>query len=207
MRMEIFDLGLVDYKESWEFQKNLHADIVDRNLKAAMVLCRHYPVITLGRSAKKNNIKVPALRLEQEGIQLFEVDRGGDVTYHGPGQLNAYFLLHLDSFNRDIIRFLNKLEGLVIDILFKFAIRSEKRNALTGVWIGNKKIASIGIAIKKWVTYHGLAVNIAKNDLSGFKYIRPCGMDLEMTSMESTLGRDVSIDEVKEFFKKEIILW
>jgi len=200
MEFRIFNLGLVDFKKSWEFQKEIFKDIKNNYFNAALILCRHYPVITVGRQGKKENIKVSLIELKKRGIQLYEVERGGDVTYHGPGQLTAYPVFNLNYLKKDIHLFLRQLEGLAIDFLSDFGIKGLRQKGLTGIWIDKKKVASIGIAIRNWITFHGMSINIKNDDLENFKLIKPCGMDIEMTSLETILDKDIEIGYLKGLF-------
>lgn len=200
MQFEIFDLGLVDFKKAWDFQKQIFLKVKNRDLSSALILCQHNPVITLGRSGKRNNILISEAELKNKGkgIEVYDIERGGDVTYHGPGQLTAYPIFDLRYFNRDIHKFLRYLENAVISLLSDLNINAIKYPGLTGVWVGKQKIASIGIAIKNWITFHGLSINIKKNDLDNFRLIRPCGMDVQMTSLENILCTDIEIEDIKE---------
>ncbi len=193
-------MGLVDFKKAWQFQRIIFEEIRNNYFHSALVLCHHYPVITMGRQANKNSIRVSPLELKNRGIYLYEIERAGDVTYHGPGQLTAYPIMNLNYFKKDIHLFLRKLEGVVIDFLADFGISGSRRPGLTGVWIGKQKISSIGIAIKNWITFHGVSVNIKKEDLANFQLIKPCGMDIKMTSLESILNKPVEIDGIKSNF-------
>jgi len=204
MLFNIFDLGLVNFQKAEQFQKEVFKAVKNNFLKSALILCQHYPVITLGRQAKKLNIKASGEELKRRGIPLYEIERGGDVTYHGPGQLVVYPIFNLDYFKRDIHLFLRRLEELAMQVLSDFGIFSQSQPGLTGVWVENKKIASIGIAIRNWITYYGLAINIKRDDLSNFSLIRPCGMDIMMTSLESVLGEEVSVDSVKEILIRRL---
>jgi lipoate-protein ligase B len=198
MKFEVFDLGVVDYQKGWDFQKDIFAKVRSGSLKSALILCRHYPVITLGRSAKKDKSLISEAELKNRAIQIYSVERGGDITYHGPGQQLLYPIINLQYFKNDLHLFLRYLEDMAIDVLSQFGIFSQRISGLTGVWVGNKKISSIGIAVKNWITYHGLAINVKADDLSNFSLIRPCGMDIKMTSMETVLGREVFFEQVKE---------
>lgn len=202
---KVFDLGLTDFKVVWDFQKDVFAQVKANLLKGALIFCRHYPVITLGRSAHLQNIRVSALELEKRGIPVYEIERGGDVTYHGPGQLVVYPIFALDLGLRDIHLFLRRLEDAVIRMLGRFGVSGERKEGLTGVWVKEEKIASIGIAIKNWITFHGFSVNITADDLPNFSLIRPCGMDIAMTSLESFLQKKVSWEEVKDVLSKEMV--
>jgi len=200
MEFRVFNLGLVDFKKAWEFQKQVFKKAKNNYLNAALILCRHHPVITFGRQARRENIKVTLSELEKRGIQFYEIERGGDVTYHGPGQLIAYPVFNLNYFKKDIHLFLRQLEESAINFLSAFAIKGDRRKGSTGVWIKRKKVASIGIAIRNWITFHGMSINIKKDDLDNFRLIRPCGMDIEMTSLETILGNNIEIEEINELF-------
>lgn len=198
MQIKIFDLGLVEFKNAWEFQKEIYSAVKNNNLYSALILCRHYPVITLGRLTNKKNVLSSSEQLSKRGISVYETDRGGDVTYHGPGQLILYPILNLKFFKKDLHFFLRSMENLAIRILAELGIVGERKVGLTGVWCENNKIASIGIAIRNWITYHGLALNIKSDDLFNFSLIRPCGMDIMMTSVESVLKRKIEFEQVKK---------
>jgi lipoate-protein ligase B len=207
MEVKFFDLGLTDYVTSYEFQKQLLNKVKDGKIKHALISCRHYPVITLGRQAKPENLLVPEEELEKNKIKLIKVERGGDITYHGPGQLTIYPVFNLNLLKKDIHLFIRNLESVTIATLAHFNIKASQRQGLTGVWAGKEKIASIGIAVRQWVTSHGITINIKRDDLGNFSLIRPCGMDIMMTSMESILDKNIDIDEVNKIFNKEIIQW
>lgn len=198
MEFEIFDLGLVEFKEFLEFQKGVFGYVKSGSFKSALVLCRHLPVITLGRRALMENIRVSEAELKSKGIQIYSIERGGDVTYHGPGQITAYPIFDLGRLKKDVHLFLRQLEQVVIDLLSDFGIKGIRCLGLTGVWVGKQKIASIGIAIRSWITFHGLSINIKKDDLDNFRLIRPCGMDIEMTSLETVLGREIEAVTIKD---------
>jgi len=197
MDFEVFDIGLIAFSRAWQFQKEVWKAVRNSQICNALIICRHYPVITLGRLTNKNNILISQSELHSRKIPICEIERGGDVTYHGPGQIIAYPIFNLDYFGKDIHNFLRELEEVVIDLLWDFAVFGRRYPGLTGVWIEKSKIASIGIAIKNWITYHGLSINIKNDDLVNFSSIRPCGMDINMTSLESVLGHEIKMDEVK----------
>jgi lipoate-protein ligase B len=199
----VIDLELVEYNKALEVQKELFTRVRNGTLNSAVVFCRHYPVITLGRRAKSANIKADQAELARQGITVYQSERGGDVTYHGPGQLVVYPVVRLDFFNKDIHFFLRTLEENVIALLSAFGIKAEARKGLTGVWVGEQKICSIGITVKNWISYHGLAINVSADDLENFSLIHPCGMDIKMTSMETILKKEVSFSEVQKHFIKE----
>ncbi len=194
----IFDLGLIDYKSALRYQREMFTEAKNGTFKSALIICRHFPVITLGRRADKNNILAGGIELVKRGISVYEIERGGDVTYHGPGQLIAYPIFNLNFFKKDIHWFLRRIESVIISVLSDFGVDSARRPGYTGVWVKGQKIASIGIAIRNWITFHGVSLNITTNDLENFRVIRPCGMDIEMTSLETVLGHEINIDNVKE---------
>jgi len=196
--MRLLDLGLIDYNKAWDLQKETFESVKTRVLPQTVILCQHYPVITLGRAADRNNVLVDGRRLEAKEIRVYEIERGGDVTYHGPGQLTVYPILDLRNFKRDIHLFLRYLEEMVMELLRDLGINGVRYPGLTGVWIGKRKVASIGISIRNWISSHGLSINVKQADLDNFRLIRPCGMDVEMTSIETELNRDVAIADIKE---------
>lgn len=202
MEFKLYDLGLVDFQSSWDFQKNIFLKVRQGGLFSALILCQHKPVITLGRSSKGENILVQERRLKKLNIKIYEIERGGDVTYHGPGQLCIYPIVNLAHFKKDINWFLRSLESLLIEVLSDSSIQATALPGLTGIWIEQAKIASIGIAIKNWITFHGISLNIKQDDLANFGLIRPCGLDIIMTSMERVLEKEVRVDEVKEILTR-----
>lgn len=193
-------MGLVDFKKAWQFQRKIFLDVRNNYFNSALILCQHCPVITIGKQGKKENIRVPLPELKNKGIQMYEIERGGDVTYHGPGQLTVYPILNLNYFKKDIRLYLRKLEELVIGLLSDFGINGLRYKGLTGVWIDKQKIASIGIAIRNWITFHGLSINIKKDDLDNFSLIKPCGMNIKMTSLETLLNHNIEIGQINKIF-------
>ncbi|MFH1413555.1 MAG: lipoyl(octanoyl) transferase LipB [Candidatus Omnitrophota bacterium] len=198
MDFKIFDLGLIKYEPTWHFQKEVFKAVKYGYIDSALILCQHHPVITLGRSADRKNILFSDEELSLKEIRTFEIERGGDVTYHGPGQITIYPVFNLNYLKRDIHWFLRQLEEIIISFMADFDLKGGRHLGLTGVWVGDKKIASIGIAVKNWITYHGISMNIKADDLVNFKLIRPCGMDIEVTSVETESGRTINIAHTKE---------
>lgn len=195
---QVLDLGLTDYEKALSAQQALVRDVSGGLRPSALILCEHNPVITLGRSADKKNILRPEEELRAQGIAIKNVTRGGDVTLHLPGQLVAYPVFDLRLLGRDIHSFLRRLEQAVILLLRWLGIEAEAMPGLTGVWAGNKKIASIGIAVSRWVAYHGLSINV-NCSLDLFSLIRPCGRDIMMTSMSELAGRcALEMDDIKK---------
>lgn len=197
MDFKVFDLGLIDFATGWQFQKDIVAQVRNNRIADALIICRHYPVITLGRLAGLDNILISRPELNERKISVYEIERGGDVTYHGPGQITVYPIFDLNYLVKDIRFFLRQLEAVAIDLLSDFGISGIRYPGSTGVWVEKNKIASIGIAIKSWITYHGLSINIKNEDLANFGLIKPCGMNIKMTSLESVLGRHIEIEDLK----------
>jgi lipoate-protein ligase B len=204
MDFRIFDFGLINYFTAWQVQKEIFKAVKHGFLGSALVLCRHNPVITVGRNASKGNILASREQLQDLGIPAYGIERGGDVTYHGPGQLTIYPIINLSLVNKDLHWFLRQLEESVINFLSGFGVKAERQSGLTGVWVENKKIASIGIAVKNWISFHGLSLNIKNDDLENFKLIKPCGLNIEMTSLESILNSEIDIGSVKNLLVQEI---
>jgi len=214
MKIEFLDLGLTDYQTSRDIQKQTFDRVKSGEFEHALISCQHQPVITLGRQAclagrqaKPVNLLVSEEELKEKKIKLVNVERGGDITYHGPGQLTVYPIFNLSLLKKDIHLFIRNLEITAINTLKHFNINACQKSGLTGVWVNDKKIASIGIAIRQWITYHGMTMNVNNDDLSNFSLIRPCGMDIMMASVEGILGDNVEIEEVNKIFKKEIVKW
>lgn len=204
MQFKVLDLGLVEYKKAWDFQKETFLKVKNATLDSALILCRHYPTITMGRMSNKKNILISEEDLNNRGIPLYNIERGGDVTYHGPGQITAYPVLNLEHFKKDIHWYLKNLEEVAINTLQSVGIKSERSLGRTGAWVGNKKIASVGVAIKNWITFHGLTINVSRHDLYNFSLIRPCGMDIEMTCVEKVLNRGVDISRLEQALIKNV---
>jgi lipoate-protein ligase B len=187
----IIDLGTCDYAEAWRVQQELVAARRRNELPDTMVLAEHPHVLTLGRGAHRKNL------LASADMQIFEVERGGDVTYHGPGQLVGYPILFLREDERDVHLYLRHIEQAIIRTLAEFAIAADRRPGFTGVWVGSRKLASLGVAVRGWVTSHGFALNVCTN-LDRFSTINPCGLPASvMGSMTHILGRPVAVAEVR----------
>ncbi|BCR06442.1 octanoyltransferase [Desulfuromonas versatilis] len=188
--------GRLPYREALRLQERL----LERNRPGfgdVLVLLEHPPVITLGRSSRPEHLLLSPAELERRGIVCEAVARGGDVTYHGPGQLVGYPIIDLERRGRDLHRYLRTLEEVLIDTLAGFGLSGERIAGKTGVWVGGEKIASIGVGVRRWVTFHGFALNVAA-DLAGFEAIVPCGLPgVRMTSMERLLGRPIAMAEVQ----------
>jgi len=198
MPFEVLDLGLIGFRAAQTRQKEIFAAVKGGRLFSALILCQHHPVISLSRRASSANILLSQAELAVRGIEICAAERGGDVTYHGPGQIMAYPVFNLNYAKKDIHYFLRKLEDVVINLLADFDIQAGRYAGLTGVWVGKQKISSVGIAIRNWITFQGLALNVKSDDLDNFRFIRPCGMDIEVTCMEQVKGTKISAAKVKE---------
>ncbi len=192
----IKDLGLIDYQEAWQLQQELVKEAI-RYETNFVILCEHPKVLTIGRLADGSNLKVDEEAINGQGISLIKIDRGGDITLHAPGQLIVYPILHLSPLGKNLKSYLNKLEQVVIDLLMGFDIVATRLPGKTGVWLGSRKIASIGIGVRKWVSYHGIGINI-NTDLSLFEMIRPCGLDVKMTSLAEIQKARIDMDDIKK---------
>ena len=203
MDCETIDLGLVSYKKAYVFQKLKLLEVKENKSKDVIISCEHYPVITKGRSGSEDNILVSVDYLKNNNIEFYCVDRGGDVTMHSPGQLVIYPIFDLRRYKKDLKWFLGRLEE-ALHLTFKsFGIASRILENKRGAWVSDKKIASIGIGISGWVSFHGVSINV-NNDLGYFSLIRPCGMDVAMCSMRQLVKGEISIPQVKEEFLKNI---
>jgi lipoyl(octanoyl) transferase len=221
MQQVIFkDAGMIRFGEAWKmqeeyFDKAIAVKIKNRNQPEKQskqthhfILCEHNPVITLGKNAKQSNILINEHFLQQHQIEKYFINRGGDVTFHGPGQLVGYPILDLDFFFTDIGKYLRSLEEVIINTLSAYGIHGERLPGATGVWLDAqnprkaRKICAIGIRCSRWVTMHGFALNV-NTDLNYFNYIIPCGIqDKQVTSLAQELGEKQDIQAVKELLKK-----
>ena len=193
-------LGRMPYAEALELQRSIARDRISGAISQdVLLLMEHPPVITLGRSSKEKNLTASPEFLQSRGVELFEVERGGDVTFHGPGQLVGYPIIDLKRHRQDLHWYLRSIEQALIDSLADYGIRGERNTAYTGVWTHGKKIASIGVHARDWVTWHGFALNVT-TELSYFNLIVPCGIDgVVMTSIARELGvEEVSASDVTE---------
>jgi lipoate-protein ligase B len=191
--------GLLDYQEARALQNEYYQKIKDGALAAALLGMEHPLVITKGRQAQDANIKTAVLKQQNNPPPIIATDRGGDVTLHAPGQLVAYPLVNLKIYGLKISDFLRLLEENLIKLLAQYGVKAQQKQNYTGVWVGEKKSASIGIGVKKWITYHGLAINI-NNDLNLFDLIVPCGIkNVQMTSV--TALTHINNYNLEDFFK------
>lgn len=195
---KVLKLGIVDYGKAYELQKSLLQEKIEGSNVDYLILLQHNPVITIGRNGNNKNILVSESLLKSHKIELYEIERGGDVTYHGPGQITGYPIIDLRHFKKDVHWYIRNLEEVIIRVLSEYGIKGKRVDEYTGVWVGDEKIAAIGVAIKRWITFHGFAFNVYP-DLSYFKLINPCGItDKGVTSLEKVLGCKVNIKEVEQ---------
>jgi lipoyl(octanoyl) transferase len=193
--------GFSDYTEVWRLQSRLHNLRLRGEINDVLIFTEHNHVYTIGKSGDESDLKVSEIFLERIGAKVFKIDRGGKITYHGPGQIVGYPIFKIDELGFDIHSYLRALEEVIILSLKDYGIEGGRRNGLTGVWVKDEKIASIGIKVSRWVTMHGFAFNV-NTDLKFFDYIFPCGFrDVNMTSMRKILGVEVDIEEVKRSLK------
>ncbi|MBI3511186.1 MAG: lipoyl(octanoyl) transferase LipB [Bacteroidetes bacterium] len=222
------DLHLIDYKQCWDLQEELLKEIADQKIlnrdaakekiiptQSHLIFCEHPHVFTLGKTGDEQHLLANEKQLEEMSATFYKINRGGDITYHGPGQLVGYPILDLDNFFTDIHRYLRTLEEVIIKTIAEFGLKGERYEGYTGVWLDPhtelaggepgrtaRKICAMGVRTSRWVTMHGWALNV-NSDLSYFNRIVPCGIaDKAVTSMEKELGNKVNMEDVKEKLKK-----
>jgi lipoyl(octanoyl) transferase len=223
-QISFIDLGLIDYQQAWDYQtdlfnKTLEVKKQNRDLASSdqlptnnyLIFCEHPHVYTLGKSGNEKNLLIKKDDLHTVNASYYSINRGGDITYHGPGQLVAYPVIDLENFFTDIHEYMRLLEEAVIQALAAFKIPSGRIKGLTGVWIDyedkklTRKICALGVKTSRWVTMHGLALNV-NADLSYFNHIVPCGIDDKaVTSMEKEIGKPVDMTHVKSVLKEKIV--
>ena len=217
-KITLQDIGLTDYKETWDYQNNLFQKIIniklenrDNNIKKPtpnyFIFTEHTHVYTLGKSGNIDNLLLSKNQLKEKGIAFFRSNRGGDITYHGPGQIVGYPILDLDNFFTDIHKFMRNLEEVIILTLAEYGLNGKRSNGETGVWLDvgtpfARKISALGVRTSRWVTMHGFALNVSTN-INYFDYIIPCGIrEKSVTSMEIELKDKIDKNEVKEKIKR-----
>ena len=215
-------LGLIDYKEAWDFQEEIFQNTIGEKIrirngendlitKNYLLFCQHPHVFTLGKSGSEDNLLLNDSELTENNASFYKINRGGDITYHGPGQLVAYPIFDLDHFFSDIHKYLRFLEQAVIDTLLEYNIESSRVEGLTGVWIEGdttraRKICALGVKSSRWVTMHGIGFNI-NSDLSYFSHIIPCGIDDKaVTSMQKELGYELDFEKVSQVLKEKLAI-
>jgi len=187
------NIGRKSYKAVWDLQKEMQQQRINGNIEDTLILVEHNPVYTLGKNANEDHL----LQSRDESVDVFNIERGGDITFHGPGQLVGYPILDLSNYKKSVSWYMRTLEQVLIDTLIEFKIIAQRNDGLTGVWVGDEKIAALGVRISRWVTMHGFALNV-NPDLSFYDGIIPCGIfDHGVTSMEQLLGETQNNDNVK----------
>jgi lipoyl(octanoyl) transferase len=191
------DLGLIDYKKAWDLQNEIYNKRLHNEVNDTLLLLEHPHTYTLGKVAAKENLLSNDEQLKQQGVNVFEIDRGGDITYHGPGQIVGYPIINLSQWHEDTHKYLRGLEEVLMLTCSEYGLDTERNPKYTGVWLKDRKIAAIGIKVSRWITMHGFAFNV-NTDLSFFNGIVPCGIKgKEVTSLSRELGKNIDLNEVK----------
>ena len=193
LEVQILDLGQKPYKDVWNLQKKMQLKRMNGDIGDVLILVEHDPVYTLGKNANPDHL----LQSRDRSIDVFNIERGGDITFHGPGQLVGYPILDLSNYKKSVSWYMRSLEQLTIDVLYEFKISAKRVEGLTGVWVGDEKIAAQGVRLTKWITMHGFSINI-NTDLSFYDGIIPCGIfNHGVTSMKEILKRTQKMEKVK----------
>ena len=193
------NIGRKSYKAVWDLQKEMQQQRIKGDIEDTLILVEHDPVYTLGKNANEDHL----LQSRDQSVDIFNIERGGDITFHGPGQLVGYPILDLSNYKKSVSWYMRTLEQVLIDTLIEFKIIAQRNDGLTGVWVGDEKIAALGVRISRWVTMHGFALNV-NPDLSFYDGIIPCGIfDHGVTSMEQLLGETQNNDNVKNMVIKK----
>ncbi len=225
-KVQFIDLGLTDYQKAWDYQTSKHRELIDRKRanrdqskqglaterqQHYFILCEHPPVYTLGKSGSMDNLLLDEDQLENQGFQFYKINRGGDITYHGPGQIVGYPILDLECFFTDVHKYVRFIEEAVIRTIAHYGLEGVRMKGYTGVWLpGNdylpkRKICAIGVHLSRWVTLHGFAFNV-NTQINHFENIIPCGIedkDKAITSLEQEVGKEVDLQEVKTILKNQ----
>ena len=198
MPLHTQDLGSgLDFQKTWQLQEDLLAQRLAGDIPDTLLLLEHTPVYTIGRTRDQSSLG-PHHSTSHLPHPVVEINRGGQATYHGPGQLTGYAIIDLNHYQRDLHQHLRSLEEILIRLLTLHHIQATRKEGLTGVWIGEKKIASLGVGVRKWITLHGFAINITAESLTGFQHITPCGLpDVTMTSLETETGTTPNLPLIK----------
>jgi lipoyl(octanoyl) transferase len=207
---------LIEYKKAWDFQEKLFKESLElksqnKEIPNYLLFCEHPNVYTIGKSGSENNLLLNNFELQKKGVSFFKTNRGGDITYHGPGQIVGYPIINLEAFSLGVKQYIFQLEEVIILTLKNYNINAERLEGATGVWIDThnklkaRKICAIGVKASRWITMHGFAFNV-NTDLSYYNYINPCGFtDKGVTSMEKELSKKVDFGEVKSLVKENFM--
>lgn len=221
--IKVEDLGGIDYKKAWDYQEEIHKKIVSQKLENNklspdkqnrttdyLLFCEHPHVYTLGKSGEQQNLLIQENYLKSIGATFYKINRGGDITYHGPGQVVGYPIIDLEHFRLSVKQYIYILETSIINTLSQYGLKADRLDGATGVWLDtddpgkSRKICAIGVRISRYVSMHGYALNVS-TDLDYFRHINPCGfIDKGVTSMEKELGKKFDMDNVKDILKKEL---
>ena len=197
------DLGVLPYEDTYFLQKKILQDIKINRSDDSILVVEHPDIFTIGRSGSKKNILVDKEYIRESGIKIIDVDRGGDITFHGMGQLVAYPIFDLRRHTKDIRIFLKNLERSLELTISEYGLTADKEEQYTGIWVGGNKVGFIGIGVSNWITYHGISINV-NVDLKYFSMIRPCGIDgLRVSSLQNILKRTIDLGSLKEIFLKK----
>ena len=199
---ELHDLGRMGYAQAFEVQREFVEKRKRGEISDQLLFVEHPHVITMGRNGNDGNVLASAEILRRAGIEFHHTDRGGDVTYHGPGQIVGYPIFDLRDWKRDVVAYVRAIEQVLIDVLAEFGLHGGREAGATGVWVDGAKVAAIGVHISRWVTSHGFALNVT-TDLDYFRYIVPCGLTKPVTSM-AALGCSASRDEVMDAIVRQV---
>jgi len=192
------DLGLIDYKDAWDLQKSVHQLRVENKIDDVLFLLEHPHTYTLGKTADKENLVGDKKYLDENKISVYDIDRGGDITYHGPGQIVGYPIISLTNWQQDTHKYLRALEEVIIKVCAEYDLQGNRVDKYTGVWLDDRKICAIGIKVSRWITMHGFAFNV-NTELKLFNGIIPCGItDKDVTSLNRELKKEILLNEVKE---------
>ena len=219
-RVFVHDIGLIDYQEGWDYQEKLFKQSIDHKIAVRkgestgvasnhLLFCQHPHVYTLGKSGKKDHLLLSEAELAQKKAVFYKINRGGDITYHGPGQIVVYPILDLEQFFTDIHQFMRYLEEAVIKTIAVFGLKGERLDGMTGVWLdpggsNERKICALGVKASRWVTMHGIGFNVNTN-LDYFSNIVPCGIeDKAVTSMQKEIGSSLDLMEVQSILLQEL---
>jgi lipoyl(octanoyl) transferase len=196
-KLTYYNLGTIDYKEAWDLQKSIFDLRYQKKIDDVLLLLEHPHTYTLGKTANKQNLVGSDEFLKKNKVSVYDIDRGGDITYHGPGQIVGYPIIDLNDWKKDTHKYLRALEEILIQVCAEYGLQAERNPKYTGVWIEERKIGAIGIKVSRWISMHGFAFNV-NTDLSLFNGIIPCGInDKEVTSLQKELGREIDLQEVK----------
>ncbi len=203
--LNIIDLGTTRYLAAWDFQKKMVRDRAEGIIPDTLLITEHEPVLTMGRGTDLRNLLVSEKTLRESGVDLHEVERGGDITFHGPGQAVLYPIIDLRERGRDVRRYLRDLEQFVIESLADLGLEASVKDGLTGIWVNDLKVGAIGVAVSKWIAYHGVAINV-NTDLDYFKLINPCGItQYPVGSVSRLVGREIKLAHFNDLLVKHFV--